>query len=28
MEIDPHYVDVILSRWEKFTGRRAELLNG
>ena len=28
MEIDPHYVDVIISRWEKFTGKRAVLLNG
>lgn len=26
MEIDPHYVDVILSRWEKMTGETAELL--
>ena len=26
MEIDPHYCDVILERWESFTGRRAELL--
>lgn len=25
MEIDPHYCDVILSRWEKFTGKKAEL---
>lgn len=24
MEIDPHYCDVILARWEKLTGRRAE----
>jgi DNA modification methylase len=24
MEIDPLYVDVIVQRWEKFTGRRAE----
>lgn len=24
MEIDPHYVDVIISRWEKFTGEKAE----
>ncbi len=28
MELDPHYVDVIISRWEKFTGKKAELLNG
>ena len=26
-ELDPHYVDVIIDRWEKFTGRKAELLN-
>lgn len=24
MEIDPHYCDVILARWEKLTGRQAE----
>jgi DNA modification methylase len=24
MEIDPHYVDVAIHRWEKFTGKRAE----
>jgi DNA modification methylase len=24
MEIDPHFVDVIVARWEAFTGRRAE----
>ena len=23
MELDPHYCDVILSRWEKLTGRQA-----
>lgn len=28
MEIDPHYVDVILARWEKYTGKTAERLNG
>lgn len=27
MEFDPHYVDVIIDRWEKFTGERAVLLN-
>ena len=27
MELDPHYVDVILSRWEAFTGQKAILLN-
>lgn len=26
MEIDPKYCDVILARWEKFTGKKAELL--
>lgn len=24
MELDPHYCDVILARWEKMTGRKAE----
>lgn len=24
MELDPHYADVIIERWEKFTGRKAE----
>ena len=28
MELDPHYVDVIVARWEKYTGKKAELLNG
>ena len=28
MELDPQYVDVIISRWEKFTGQKAVLLNG
>lgn len=27
MEIDPHYCDVIIDRWEKFTGEKAELIN-
>ena len=27
MEIDPHYCDVILSRWEQLTGRTATKLN-
>lgn len=27
MEIDPHYCDVILKRWEDFTGKTAELIN-
>ena len=28
MEFDPRYVDVIISRWEQFTGKKAVLLNG
>lgn len=28
MEIDPHYCDVIIERWEKFTGKKASLLSG
>ena len=28
MEIDPHYCDVIIDRWETFTGKKAVLLNG
>lgn len=27
MELDPKYVDVIIERWEKFTGKKAVLLN-
>lgn len=27
-ELDPHYVDVILQRWENFTGKEAVLVNG
>lgn len=27
MEIDPHYCDVIIKRWEDFTGNQAELIN-
>ena len=23
MELDPHYCDVIIARWEKFTGKNA-----
>lgn len=26
-ELDPHYCDVIITRWEKFTGKKAELIN-
>ena len=28
MEIDEHYCDVIIKRWEEFTGKKAELING
>lgn len=28
MEIDPHYCDVIIKRWEDFTGKKAELISG
>jgi site-specific DNA-methyltransferase (adenine-specific) len=28
MEISPQYCDVIVKRWETFTGRKAELVNG
>ena len=27
MELDPHYVDVIIKRWENLTGQKAVLLN-
>ena len=27
MELDPKYVDVIINRWEQFTGKKAVLLN-
>lgn len=26
MELDEHYVDTIIARWEKFTGRKAKLI--
>lgn len=28
MEYDPQYVDVIVDRWEKFTGNKAKLIRG
>ena len=28
MELDPHYCDVIIKRWEDYTGQKAELLDG
>ena len=28
MEIDEHYCDVIIERWEQFTGKKAELIDG
>ena len=28
MELDPAYCDVIVDRWEKFTGKKAEKING
>lgn len=28
MELDPHYIDVIIQRWENYTGKKAVLLNG
>ena len=27
MELDPHYCDVIIARWEKFTGNKAERIS-
>ena len=26
MELDPHYVDVIIERWENLTGKKAKLI--
>ena len=28
MELDPHYCDVIIQRWEKLTGQKAVLISG
>tara|TARA_R110002020_G_C16217915_1_gene767448 strand:+ start:24 stop:1118 length:1095 start_codon:yes stop_codon:yes gene_type:complete len=28
IELDPHYCDVIINRWEQFTGKKAKLING
>lgn len=28
MEYEPHYIDVIIDRWEKFTGEKAVIING
>lgn len=27
MELDPHYCDVIVARWEKYTGKKAQLIS-
>ena len=27
MEYEPHYIDVIIDRWEKFTGKKARKIN-
>ena len=27
MELDPHYCDVIIDRWESYTGKKAVLVN-
>ena len=27
MELDPHYCDVVINRWEKFTGQKAEKIS-
>lgn len=26
MELDPHYVDTIIARWEKYSGKTAQLV--
>ena len=28
MELDPKYIDVIIERWENYTGEKAVILNG
>ena len=28
MEKEPKYCDVIIKRWENFTGKKAELIHG
>jgi site-specific DNA-methyltransferase (adenine-specific) len=28
MELDPHYCDVIIARWEKLTGQKAVKVEG
>ena len=28
MELDPKYVDVIIERWENFTGKKAKKIKG
>lgn len=28
MELDPRYCDVILARWEHFTGKKAKKISG
>jgi DNA modification methylase len=28
MDIDPHYCDIIVARWEKYTGKKAERIDG
>ena len=28
IDIDPHYCDIAIKRWEDFTGKKAELVNG
>lgn len=28
LEYEPHYIDVIIDRWQKYTGQEAKLING